>query len=162
MAQMTDPHNGLVSFQAALLGGHIQPRVCSKHRDLSFLYDIAETSPRITYALVDSNNAVKALASFVPVEPCNGSPCFGVGYAVAESFRGQGLAHEILEKSLDEFVALSKGKTPRMYIEAVVGADNFASQKVAGRFINDAPDEITDNISGLPALHYMRLIECGV
>ena len=30
MAQMTDPHNGLVSFQAALLGGHIQPRVCSK------------------------------------------------------------------------------------------------------------------------------------
>lgn len=39
MAQMTDPHNGLVSFQAALLGGHIQPRVCSKHQDLSFLYE---------------------------------------------------------------------------------------------------------------------------
>lgn len=162
MTKMTDPHNGLVSFQAALLGGHIRPRACSQHQDLSFLYDIAETSPRITYALIEDGNVVKALASFVPVDPCDDSPCFAVGYAVAKSFRGQGLAYEILEKSLDEFVGLSKGKTPRMYIEAVVGADNFASQKVAGRFINDAPDSITDQISGLPALHYMRLIELEV
>lgn len=159
MTQMTDPHDGLVSFQSALKLGLLQLSKCKIHKDLKFLYDMPNNSPRITYALLDRNNVVKATASFVPVDPCDDGPCFGVGYAVAEPFRGKGLAYEILEKSLDEFIALSKGKTPRMYIETIVGVDNIASQKVSSRFINDAPDEVTDKLSGLPALHYMRFVE---
>lgn len=159
MAQMTDPHNALVSFQEALLGGVIQPIRCSLHQELSYLVDIPITSPRITYALIDSNSVVKALVLFAREKPVGGSLCFAIGYAVAEPFRRQGLAHEIVEKALAELSIFFKGQTPRMYINAVVGVDNAASQKVAARFINDEPDSITDEISGLPAFHYMRLIQ---
>ncbi|WP_183148415.1 GNAT family N-acetyltransferase [Aeromonas caviae] len=109
--------------------------------------------------IVDKLNQVKALASYVPVESEDDLPCIAVGYAVAEGFRGQGLAYEILEKSLDEFFAMSRTKVTRMHIEAVVSRENIASQKVASRFISDAPDAITDSISGMPAYHYSRLVE---
>lgn len=159
MAQMTDPHNALVSFQEALLGGFIQPARCSLHQELSYLVDVPTTSPRITYALIDGDNVVKALVLFARIKPVDGSLCFAIGYAVAKPFRHQGLAHQIVEKALAELSSYFKGQVPRIYIDAVVGVENDASQKVAGRFINDAPELITDQISGLPALHYMRLIE---
>ncbi|WP_323117046.1 GNAT family N-acetyltransferase [Klebsiella quasivariicola] len=109
---MTDPHNALVSFQSALQLGLFQPSTCKIHKELAFWYDIPNDSPRFTYALLDKNNVVKAMALLVLAEPCDDGPCFNVGYAVAESFRGQGLAYEILEKSLEEFIALSKGQAP--------------------------------------------------
>ncbi len=156
---MTDPHNALVSFQSALQLGLLQPFRCRIHKELVFWCDIPNDFPRVTYALLDKDNVVKAMALLVRAEPCDDGPCFNVGYAVAESFRGQGLAYEILEKSLEEFIALSKGEAPRIYIDTVVGVDNIASQKVSSRFINAVPDEITDEVSGLPALHYRRVVE---
>ncbi|EKP0316785.1 GNAT family N-acetyltransferase [Aeromonas veronii] len=159
MAQMTDPHDGLVSLQSALKLGFIQLSKCNVHKDLKCVYDTPNDSPRYTFAMLDRDNVVKATALFVLLDSYGDGPCFSVGYAVAEPFRGQGVAYEILEKSLDEFIAFMKGRAPRMYIETMVSVDNIASQKVSSRFISDAPSETTDELSGLPALHYQRIVE---
>jgi hypothetical protein len=45
------------------------------------------------------------------------------------------------------------------YIEAIVGADNKSSQRIAGLLISDKPVAVTDQISGLPAFQYVRKIE---
>jgi hypothetical protein len=45
------------------------------------------------------------------------------------------------------------------YVEAIVGADNKSSQRVAEQVISDMPVAMTDQISGLPAFQYVRKIE---
>jgi hypothetical protein len=44
------------------------------------------------------------------------------------------------------------------WIEAVVGVDNPASQRVAAAVLTSSPEPITDDVSGLPALHYLRWV----
>ena len=44
-------------------------------------------------------------------------------------------------------------------IEAVVGTDNEPSKRVAAATISADPVPITDEFSGLPALHYVRKVE---
>lgn len=160
MPQMTNPHDGLLSFQDALAANVISPVACRHNKELSMLFDDAEGTPRMTYSFIDACGTVKALAMFVPVEPVGQVPCVGIGYAVAEQFRGQGLAYEIVEKSISEFKMSSKQRLPEFYLEAVIGVENVASQKVANKFISNSPDAITDEWSGLPALHYMCLVNC--
>jgi hypothetical protein len=45
------------------------------------------------------------------------------------------------------------------YVEAIVGADNKLSQRVAKQGNLDAPVAVTDQVSGLPAFRYVRKIE---
>jgi hypothetical protein len=40
-------------------------------------------------------------------------------------------------------------------IEAVVGADNAASIAVASKVLSDSPRDVTDSISGKPALQFV-------
>lgn len=44
-------------------------------------------------------------------------------------------------------------------IEASVGTDNEPSMRVATATIATSPVQITDDVSGLPALHYVRKVE---
>jgi hypothetical protein len=53
---------------------------------------------------------------------------------------------------------LSRNGIPEFYVEAVVGADNVASRKIAEQVISDEPEAITEGQSGLPALKYVRRI----
>lgn len=158
MSQMTDPHVGLISFQEAFSDGRIQPTPCAKQPQLVILHDDAEGTSRLTYALIE-NGVVKAMAVYVNVEPINGVPCFGLGYAVAKPFRKQGLAYDIVEASIDEIGYGFRKHLPQFYVEAIVSVDNLASNKVALRLLNDKPDSITDKLSGEPAFHYIRLIK---
>ena len=48
---------------------------------------------------------------------------------------------------------------PVFYVEAIVGADNKASQRVAERTLSNKPVAVTDHISGLPAFRYLQKIE---
>lgn len=48
----------------------------------------------------------------------------------------------------------------RFYVEAVVGVNNTASNKLAKRLLSDTLEAITDELSGEPALRYVKLIEC--
>jgi hypothetical protein len=43
-------------------------------------------------------------------------------------------------------------------VEAIVGAHNKPSRQVAVATISDAPKEVTDKLSGLPAFQYLRRV----
>lgn len=81
---------------------------------------------------------------FIPAEPIEGCPCFGAGYAVAEDERGKGIAQAMLESSIQELRNGIRpglaGQVPGFYVEALVGVDNIASNKVASNVLNDAPN----------------------
>jgi hypothetical protein len=53
---------------------------------------------------------------------------------------------------------LRRGSIPEFYIEAIVGADNVASRKIAEQVISAEPEAITEGKSGQPAFKYMRRV----
>jgi predicted acetyltransferase len=100
---------------------------------------------------------VTALVLVVLSDPIEDTPCFQIGYAVPKAHRGQGRAKSALESAIAELkYGLARNKISTFYIEAVVGADNEASKNTAATTISNTPTEITDEFSGLPALHYVR------
>lgn len=110
---------------------------------------------RFSYLKLDGNR-ITALAMFVSGDFIEGQPSFNVGYAVDTSHRGQGLAKELVTKAISELKkGLSGAGISGFYVEAVVGLDNVASQRVANATISDKPEKITDDVSGLPVLHYI-------
>jgi RimJ/RimL family protein N-acetyltransferase len=123
------------------------------------LVDDADGDPRLTYALTTASGTVQATVTYLPGSPYKGERCFQVGYAVAETFRRQGLAVEVLRKSIDEMRLGFKSHFSKFYVEAVVGKFNVASIKVASKVMNSEPVEIVDEVSGEPALQYFLLIE---
>ncbi|MBP2085312.1 MULTISPECIES: GNAT family N-acetyltransferase [Pseudomonas] len=162
MPVIVDPHVGFLSFQEALRAGAIRPASCASHPDLYVFHDTPQPGvQRLTYALI-SGSLAKAYAVYVMAEPLNGKTCFGVGYATDADYRGQGLATELVKVSMAE---LQKGLAPKLrspgfYVEAIVGADNIASQKIAARTLSDTPKPTTDKESGHPALQYVKLLGC--
>lgn len=160
MAVMVDPHIGFVSFQEAVRAGTIQLAKCASHPDLYMFHDTPEPGvQRLTYALVTGDLA-KAYAVYVLAEPLNGKPCFGVGYATDVEYRGQGVATEVVRLSMADLQKnmASKLRSPGFYVEAIIGADNLASQAVAARTLNDKPKQTKDKESGQPALQYVKLL----
>lgn len=160
MPAMSDPFIGLSSFQKALISGSIKPKRCRVRRELYYLRDRPTPDTiRMTYAMIIGRQ-VKAMAIYIETEPNEGKRCFGVGYAVAVPFRGQGLAKAVVTSSLEEFTLMITPQLPEpgFYLEAVVGIDNERSKNVARQLINQTPEEIVDSESGLPALHYIALV----
>jgi GNAT superfamily N-acetyltransferase len=152
MPQMTDPSAALQSFQLCLETLALQR--CKLHSDVFLLVDQPNGSPRFTYALLD-RATVTALAILAVVEPQDGVPCFQIGYAVAENFRRRGLARKLVTAAIAELRhGLSRNGISNICVEAVVGTDNIASQRVAAATICATPTNITDSVSGLPALYY--------
>ncbi|WP_250487004.1 GNAT family N-acetyltransferase [Caballeronia sp. GaOx3] len=159
MPEMTDPHNSLVSFQEVYSQGRLVPQRCALHPDLSVFADRANGSPRFTYAQIESG-IVKATVIYIFKQDIDGIPRFELGYAVAEGFRQRGIAMDVVKKSLAEIQKGLCQSGRSFYVRAVVGETNIASQKIAARLISSSPDQITDNVSGLPALAYLLLIKC--
>lgn len=157
MNKMSDPYVGLVSFQKALSEQSIAPEPCSLYPEISFFHDEPDGEHRLTYALIDKG-IVKATVIYLIADPVDGIPCFGVGYAVAEPFRKQGLVGEVLKKTIAEMKNGFKGKIPEFYIEAIVDKLNIASQKVAAKYISSYPESVTDKHSKKPAFQYMKFV----
>lgn len=155
---MTDPSNALQSLQAELLRvGVTQLQRGVLDRDLRVHFDKPDGGLRVTYVRLDGST-VTAFVEFASCEPIERTPCYAVGYAVPEKYRNQGRAKEILKAALSE-MQRGFGRLGAFYVEAIVGADNRASQRVAEQVISGAPEAITDKVSGLPAFRYVRRIE---
>ena len=153
---MTDPHHALVSFQRAFKAGQIRLQKGDIDPDLYVHLDVpAPGVYRFSYVRLD-NGVVRAFATLVRVEPIEGLPCFQVGYAVPERFRGRGRATDVLSSAIAELQnGMARNGHKRIAIEAIVGIDNPASMKVAERVLGGAPKEVTDEFSGKPALQYV-------
>ncbi|MCY0914036.1 GNAT family N-acetyltransferase [Massilia antarctica] len=158
---MPDLFAALQSFQGALSQQIIFPQPCELARDLVVLKDDANGDPRLTFAIIE-NEIAKAIAAYLMVEHNEGLPCFQVGYAVAERFRRQGLAEEVLSKSLREMEHGFGRHCPQFYVEAVVDQDNAASRKVAERVFGAAGEEIVDTFCGKPAIQFLKLVGTAV
>jgi hypothetical protein len=159
---MTDPYEGLTSFQQALLNGEISLRSGEVHPDLYLHVDYPNPNvPRFTYVRLDGQ-MVTALAMITPAEPMDGLRCFQAGVAVPEAHRGKGHAKSIVAAAIAELKhGLARNGIRSFYVKAIVSIDNEPSKRVARSTICEAPSGITDSVSGLPALHYVRKIDEG-
>jgi hypothetical protein len=159
-ARMTDPSDGMKSFQKELRCDGIAIQVTRTDPNL-FVHLDAPNGPaeiRFTYVRL-KRKTVTAMVMFAAQPPEDGKPYFAVGYAVPKRFQKQGRAKDILVAALADMQAgLFRNGVPEFYIEAIVGADNMASRKVAEQVISDKPEAITEGLSGLPAFKYVRRI----
>ncbi|EPT7056345.1 GNAT family N-acetyltransferase [Cronobacter sakazakii] len=156
MTELVDPTDSLNSFQHALSNGLIRLSACVVHPEMNVLLDDADGTPRITYAFVHGE-IVKGVALYVPADPFEGKPCFGVGYAVADDFKRQGVATKLLKASIEEMQYGFRNSFREFYVEAIVGVDNQASNKLASKVISATPKPGKDSHSGKPINQYMKL-----
>lgn len=155
---MTDPLNALQSFQQELPRIGMQLRRGELDKNLYVYVDEPDGQRRFTYVRLEGK-MVTAFVEFASCEPIEGTPCFAIGYAVPEAYRNQGRAKEAVNAAISEMQHGFGRIGMVFYVEAIVGADNKPSQRVAEQFISDTPVAMTDQISGLPAFRYVRRIE---
>ncbi|ATY34941.1 hypothetical protein [Sphingomonas psychrotolerans] len=155
---MTDPAGALALFQGAFARGQIPVQPGRLDPTLLFAPDRPNGLARFNYMRSDGRT-LKALVMFAQSGTEDGHPVFNLGYAVAEAFRGQGLAKATLAAALAELTdGMSAAGIPCIHVEAVIDVDHAVSQRVAKTIFNAAPVNIIDSISGLPALHFTRKI----
>lgn len=153
---MTDPSDALQSFQKELLKISLQRGTI--YSDLYLHFDQPDGKVRLTYVRLDGGTVI-AYVSFIQHTPIDRTPCFQVGYAVPEAYRNRGLATETVKMALAEMEkGYRKTQLANFCVEAIVGTENKPSQRVAERTISATPVAIKDEISGLPALQYIRKI----
>ncbi len=159
MPTIVNPMEALKAFEPALKSGelHVQPGTIDP--ELIVHMDRPNGQIRITYARL-RGQSVGAIAIIIPAEYENGLPVFQIGYAVPQHLRKRGMGKEIVQTAIQEFTAgMARNGLVHFYLEAVVGVDNIASQKVAEHVIGGEPKKIADHTSGEAALQYM--IEIG-
>lgn len=156
MPEIVDPTDSLKSFQHALTNGLIRLSSCVVHPKMKVLMDDANGTPRITYAFVQGET-VKGVAIYVPADPVEGKPCFGVGYAVADEFKKHGVGTKLLTASIEEMQHGFRNSFSEFYVEAIIGVDNQASNKLASKVLSVAPESGQDSHSGKPINQYMKL-----
>lgn len=116
--------------------------------------DIHNGKNRFTYIRNEGRVAV-AFAVLVQGQHFEGAPCLDAGWATLTSHRGKGLATQTVRAALVELTA-GLGPHGQFWVEAVVGLDNPASQKVAERGMVVVGEPVTDSVSGLPGLLYRK------
>lgn len=157
--RIADPMEALVSFQREIRRG-MPTQAAELNPGVRVVFDKPNGIARYTYAKVD-HGRVKAMSLFVQDAPIGGIACFNLGYAVPEAYCNRGWAKEIVEQGIQELRrGLGRHGVKSFYVEAVVGKDNLASQRVSSKVISDTPIEGTDSESGEPILAYTRLVEC--
>ena len=155
MPEMTDPSNAMVSFQEVLSAGGLTPFPAALDRNLFVYADEAMGVARIVYVRLDGGT-VTAFVNFAESEPIDGIRCFGIGYAVPKAYRGHGRAKDAVAAALAEMRhGFRRNGLSALYVEAVIGVDNLASQHVAAAAISGDPAKVTDSVSGLPAFRYL-------
>lgn len=160
MAALTDPTPAMVSFERAVRDGAIQVQKAALDSVVVFYADeVPSGAIRFSYARMNGPSVV-AFANFVSAGYMNRIPVFQIGIAVPEAERGKGRAKHIMAAGMAELKHGFSRAHPgaEFYVEAVVGLDNLPSQRVAAAVLSVEPKPITDKVSGMPALHYIRKV----
>lgn len=161
MAAMTDPHEGLISFQQALDENSLQLHQCDTDGNLYVHVDNpAPNVMRYTYTRLQDKVST-GISIFVMVEPYQDLPCFQVGYAVPEGLRGQGMATDILKASIRELRAgLTRARVNvPIFIEALIDKENKDSLRVAEKVLGSYVKETFDEKTGTPAYQFVLKVE---
>lgn len=155
---LPDVASALKSFQQALTEKTISVEKGNLDPEMLLHMDQPNGEMRLTYARVTGLTVV-ALIQFIPCDPYEGEPCFNVGWAVAESYRGKGLAHEAVVAALKEMRhGFARAGLKAFWVEAIIGEDNVASQKLATKLLFDVTKKAADSFSGDPIIQYVRRI----
>jgi hypothetical protein len=152
---MTDPSYSLREFQRAYEQEEIKPQRCVLDPSMHVFVDHPGGEPRITYVTFEGKT-VTSLVVLVNADPIEGNPCFGIGYAVPVDYRGQGRAAKAVQAAIAELRhGLARNGVRTFHVEAIVGADNVASQRVAEQAISSSSVAVVDGVSGHPARQYL-------
>lgn len=158
---MTNPMDALLQFQVTFEAGEIPVQPGRLDPTILFVVDDPNGRPRFNYMRAEGKT-LSVLVMFAQNGLRDGRPVFNIGYAVAETYRGRGLAKSTLIGALAELSAgLGSAGVGAIQIEAVISPNNLASQAVACSIFDTAPIEITDSDSGEPALYYSRAVVSG-
>lgn len=156
---LPDVASALKSFQQALNAGKIRLQPGALDGKLFVHMDRPNGELRLTYVRLECRK-VTAMVQFIPCDPVEGEPCFSVGWAVPKELRGQGRAGEAFIAAVKE---LRHGFAPQgmatFWVEAVVGADNKVSQRVAENVISAPVATDSDSFAGVPVVQYLRRID---
>ena len=156
---MPDIEAAMHSFEKALEGGVISIKNCEFEKNLFLHLDQPNREVRLTYVRLD-RGMVTTMVQIVPAEPYEGDRVFNVSWSVPRELRTQGRATQTFLAALREFRhGMTRSGLKAFWIEAVVGQDNVASQRVAEKVITAQPIPITDDFAGEPALQYLRRID---
>ncbi|KXG87579.1 GNAT family N-acetyltransferase [Agrobacterium bohemicum] len=155
LPQITNPSDALELFQEAFSKGNIPLMICKFDPSMSMCVDEPNGKRRISFVKVEGQT-LTILVMFVVVGLRDGTLCFNIGYAVPPSHQGQGIAKMAVENAIIE---MKNGIGRPFYVEAIVGLDNPTSQRVANTTISEHATTITDDVSGLPALLYLRRVD---
>ncbi|EJL6987680.1 GNAT family N-acetyltransferase [Vibrio cholerae] len=155
---MTDPMNAMKSLQAEIPNG-IPLQICFVHKEVKMLFDRPNGLDRFSFVELDKANKIIAFSVFVLADSMQGVPCLNVGYAVPTEERGKGLGKNIVEKSLSELTHILKQQgVNQFYVEAVIGTNNIASQKIAEKLFSSEFEQIKDCVYGSDAYYYRCLV----
>ncbi|WP_411902745.1 GNAT family N-acetyltransferase [Methylorubrum thiocyanatum] len=156
---MTDPTPAMVSFEQALKAGYIKPRRCELDPELYAHYDEPHGVERWAFVRLDGTT-VTAFVNAMPAEPVDGHGCLQLGCAVPAPFRRRGLATSTLKAAIAELRhRFGRSGIGIFYVEGIVNVENVASRRASERAISANPVEVTDRLSGLPALQYLLKVE---
>ncbi len=149
----------LKSFQQALTANAITVQRCDLDRNMVVHMDQPNGETRLSYARM-AGHTVVALVQFIPCDPVEGEPCFNVGWAVAEAYRGQGRGRGAVSAAIKEMQhGFNRAGIKAFWVEAIVGEDNVASQRLAEKVLSEQVKKATDSYSGDPIVQYLRRID---
>lgn len=156
---LPDVAGALKSFQQALAANAITVQRGDLDRDMLVHMDSPNGETRLSYARM-AGRTVVALVQFIPCDPIEGEPCFNVGWAVAEAYRRQGRAYGAVVAAIKEMQnGFNRAGMKSFWVEAIVGEDNVASQRLAEKVLSEPVKKASDSYSGDPIIQYLRRID---
>ena len=152
---LPDPMIGLRSFSQVHAQGGLTLRQGDLDPDVYVYLDRPEGQLRFTYARLHGGTVI-ATAILGQAEPVDGVPCFDVHYAVMPEHRGQGVATELVRSAISELTnGFVRNGVRDLYFEAIVGAENEASQRVAMKTIAAEGEEAIDEEAEVPVVQFL-------
>lgn len=158
MSEMPDPTDLIENLQHSLNDG-----LCISSHELDNGYKMFYDEPfvggrRFIFAKI-VNNQVQAMSIFGLEDDLDGITCWNVGYAVLKSYQRQGLASEAFNHGVMKLKEeLKREGINKFVLEAVVDINNTPSVKLTEKLFKTQGQDMKENFTGAPALHFNKII----